>query len=287
MIGGISVGALYALPALGITLIWNAAGVFNFANGDFVMVSSFLVYTMYTLWQMPFLPTLLITVVIMFLYGILIEQVIVKTLRRQKSVALKSLVAFIALSLFMRNAARFIWGTAPRSIENPFGTQSIEVVPDIYIMPHTFWIIGISLALMLGLLFLFRKTKIGIAMRATTQNRQVASLMGVNTNFIISFVFGLSSLFAAISGALSASVFFVTLDMGIMFGTKAFASNIIGGFGNPVGAIVGGLLIGVVETLGASFISSQYKDVITYGLLLVFLIFKPKGLFKLEIAEKV
>lgn len=287
LIGGLSIGALYALPALGITLIWNAAGVFNFANGDFVMISSFFTYTLVTTLGFPFIAALPLTMLFMYFFGVVTEKVIVNTLRKQNSVGLKSLVCFIALSLFLRNLARFIWGTTPRTINNPFGKDPIELPSDIYIMPHTLWIIGICLVLMLALLYLFKCTKLGIAMRATTQNRTVASLMGVNTNWIIGFVFGLSSVIAGVAGALSSSVFFITLEMGVMFGTKAFASNIIGGFGSPVGAVVGGLLIGVLETFGASIFSSQSKDFITFTVLLLFLLFRPKGLFKLEVAEKV
>lgn len=287
LIGGLSIGALYALPALGITLIWNAAGVFNFANGDFVMVSSFFTYTLVATLGIPFWAALPLTMIFMYFFGVATEKLIVSTLRKQNSLALKSLVCFIALALFLRNLARFIWGTTPRTIENPFGKDPIKLPGGIFIMPHTFWILGICILLMLLLLFLFKCTKLGIAMRATTQNRTVASLMGVNTGFIISFVFGLSSVVAGIAGALSSSVFFTTLEMGVMFGTKAFASNIIGGFGSPVGAIVGGLIIGVTETFGASLFSSQYKDFITFTLLLLFLLFKPKGLFKLEVSEKV
>lgn len=287
LIGGLSIGALYALPALGITLIWNAAGVFNFANGEFVMISCFLIYTLFYTLQMPFILCMAITVVFMFIFGVLTEKTIVNTLRKQNAPPIKALVSFIALSIFMRNAARFVWGTAPRTIENPFGKQPMEILPNVFVMPHSIWIIVICLLVMLALLVLFKATKLGIAMRATTQNRTVAALMGVNTGWMISLVFGLSSVIAGIAGALSGSVFFITLDMGIMFGTKAFAANIIGGFGNPVGAIVGGLILGVVETLGASYISSQYKDVITFTLLLFFLLFKPKGLFKLDIVDKV
>jgi len=287
LIGGISIGALYALPALGITLIWNAAGVFNFANGDFVMVSCFLTYTLLSVLHIPFIVALLIIMVFMYFFGVVTEKIIVETLRKDNSIALKSLVCFIALSLFIRNLARFIWGTTPRTVKNPFGNNPIVLFGSVYIMPHTFWIIGISCTLMLILVFLFKFTKLGIAMRATTQNITVASLMGVNTKWIIGFVFGVSSIVAGFAGALSSSIFYITLDMGVMFGTKAFASNVIGGFGSPVGAVVGGLLIGVIETFGASLISSQYKDLITFALLLLFLIFKPKGIFKLEVAQKV
>jgi len=196
-------------------------------------------------------------------------------------------VSFIALSLFLRNLSRFVWGTTPRTITNPFGAKPIEFPGGVFVMPHTLWILGICIVLMLILLFLYKKTKLGIAMRATTQERVVASLMGVNTDWISAFVFGLSSVIAGIAGALSSSVFFITLDMGLMFGTKAFASNVIGGFGSPMGAIVGGLLIGVLETFGASIVSSAYKDFITYALLLLFLMFRPKGIFKLETSQKV
>lgn len=287
LIGGLSIGALYALPALGITLIWNAAGVFNFANGDFVMIASFLTYTLTAELGLPFFATFIVVVVFMYFFGVATEKVIVNTLRKQGKVSTKSLVSFIALALFLRNAARFIWGTTPVTIKNPFGSSPIKLPGDVYVMPHTFWILGISLVLMLVLVLLFKKTKLGIAMRATTQNRTVASLMGVNTNWMIGFVFGLSSAIAGVAGLLSSPVFFATLDMGTMFGTKAFASNIIGGFGSPIGAVVGGLLIGVIETFGASLISSQAKDFITFSLLLVFLVFRPKGIFKLETTEKV
>ena len=287
LFGGLSIAALYALPALGITLIWNAAGVFNFANGDFVMIASFLTYTLNAVLKIPFFITFILVMIFMYFFGVGTEKVIVSTLRKQGKVATKSLVCFIALALFLRNAARFVWGTTPVTIKNPFGSSPIKLPGEVYVMPHTFWILGISLVLMLILALLFKKTKLGIAMRATTQNRTVASLMGVNTNWMIGFVFGLSSAIAGIAGLLSSPVFFATLDMGAMFGTKAFASNIIGGFGSPVGAVVGGLLIGVIETFGASLISSQAKDFITFSLLLLFLMFRPKGIFKLETTEKV
>ena len=286
LIGGLSTGALYALPALGITLIWNAAGVFNFANGDFVMIASFLTYTLNATLNIPFILSFLIVIAFMYFFGVATEKVIVGTLMKQGKVSTKSLVCFIALSLFLRNVARFIWGTTPVTITNPFGASPIELPGGVYVMPHTFWILGISFVLMMLLVLLFKKTKLGIAMRATTQNRTVASLMGVNANWMIGFVFGLSSAIAGIAGLLSSPVFFATLDMGAMFGTKAFASNIIGGFGSPVGAVVGGLLIGVIETFGASLISSQAKDFITFALLLLFLVFRPKGIFKLETAQK-
>ncbi len=287
LIGGISIGALYALPALGISLIWNAAGVFNFANGDFVMIASFLVWMVLTVMKLPFSVAVLGSVVFMFFFGILTERIIVRTLRRQSAPPIKVLVSFIALSIFLRNAARFVWGTMPRTVPNAFGAHPKEVLPNVFIMPHTIWILGIAVGVMLLLLVLFRYTMLGIAMRATTQNRISAALMGVNTNAMVSLVFGLSSAIAALTGALSGAVFFITLEMGVMFSTKAFTANIIGGFGNPVGAIIGGLILGVTETLGASFISSQYKDVITFTLLLFFLVFRPNGLFKLEIVEKV
>ncbi|MGE5507603.1 MAG: branched-chain amino acid ABC transporter permease [Chitinophagales bacterium] len=287
LIGGISIGALYALPALGISLIWNAAGVFNFANGDFVMIACFLVWMSLTKLHWPFLAAVLLSVVSMFLFGILTERTIVGTLRKQSAPPIKNLVSFIALSIFLRNAARFLFGTAPRTVPNAFGSQSMEILPGVFIMPHTLWILGIAVGVMVLLVILFRYTMLGIAMRATTQNRTSAALMGVNTNAMVSLVFGLSSAIAALTGALSGAVFFITLEMGLMFSTKAFTANIIGGFGNPLGAVIGGLILGITETLGASFISSQYKDVITFTLLLFFLIFRPNGLFKLEIVEKV
>ena len=287
LVGGISIGILYALPALGITLIWNAAGVFNFANGDYVMLAAYMTYTFAILCGMPFWITTILVVGFMCFFGVAMEKIIVNTLRRQNLVAQRGLVCFIALSLLIRYTVRFIWGTVPQTIPNPFGSNPIEFAGGVVIMPHVFWIIGICTVLMLLLIYLYKRTKLGISMRATTQNRTVAALMGVNTNFMVTLVFGLSAAIAGLAGALSVSVFFASTEMGLSFGTKAFAANIVGGFGNPVGAIVGGLIIGIVETFGATIVSSQMKDIVTFSLLLFFLLFKPKGLFKLDIIEKV
>jgi branched-chain amino acid transport system permease protein len=287
LIGGVSIGALYALPALGISLIWNAAGVFNFANGEFVMIACFLTWSCLVVYKLPFLLAIGTTIIFMFLFGILTERVVVRTLRNYNAPPIKVLVSFIALSIFLRNAGRFVWGTMPRTVPNPFGSRPLELLPNVFVMPHTIWILLIAVGVMVLLYIMFRYTMVGVAMRATTQNRQAAALMGVNTNRMVGLTFGLSSAIAALTGTLSGAIFFITLEMGIMFSTKAFTANIIGGFGNPVGAIVGGVILGVVETLGASIISSQYKDVITFSLLLFFLLFRPKGLFKLEIIEKV
>nr|WP_162990620.1 branched-chain amino acid ABC transporter permease [Maliibacterium massiliense] len=286
-IGGISIGILYALPALGITLIWNAAGVFNFANGDYVMIAAYVTYTCVSTLRLPFWVSLLVVMALMFLFGIAMEKLVVNSLRKQNAVAQKSLISFIALALTLRFGARFIWGTIPLTYPNPFGSNPITLPGGIVIMPHVFWIIGICLVLMLTLLFLYRKTKVGIAMRATTQNRTSAALMGVKTNQIVSLVFGLSALIAGLAGSLSGCIFYASTEMGLSFGTKAFAANIVGGFGSPVGAIVGGLIIGIVETFSATVVSSQMKDIITYSLLIFFLLFRPKGLFKLDIVEKV
>ncbi|WP_343210503.1 branched-chain amino acid ABC transporter permease [Anaerolentibacter hominis] len=285
LIGGISIGVLYALPALGITLIWNAAGIFNFANGDYVMIAAYLTYALMVTGRLPFYITLPLVIIIMFFFGICMEWLVVENLRRKKKLH-NTMVSFIALSITLRYAARFIWGTKPLTYKNPFGVSPVQV-GSLFIMPHVFWIIGICLVLMLLLTFLYKKTRLGIAMRATTQNRTSAALMGVKTRKITNLVFGLSASIAGVAGALSGCLFYASMEMGLSFGTKAFAGLIVGGFGNPVGAVIGGLIVGVVETFGAALVSSSMKDIITYVLLLCFLLFRPKGLFKQEIVEKV
>ena len=286
LIGGVSIGILYSLPALGITLIWNAAGVFNFANGDYVALAAYLTYTLIRTMGLPFPLVLLIVIIFMFIFGIVIEKIIVDTLRKRNLVTRLSLVCFIALSLTIRYACRFIWTSKPLTYRNPFGTRALNI-GGLRVMPHVFWVVGICLLFMGLLYFLYKKTKVGIAMRATTQNRTSAALMGVRTNRITSLVFGLSAAMAGVAGVLSGSIFYASMEMGLSFGTKAFAANIVGGFGSPVGAVIGGIIIGVVETFGATLVSSAMKDIVTFSLLLVFLLFKPKGLFKLEIVEKV
>lgn len=284
-ISGLSIGLLYALPALGITLIWNAAGIFNFANGDYVMLAAYLTYHCMVVWQLPFAATLLVVVAFMFLFGIAMEWLIVENLRRKNHLR-RTMISFIALSMILRYVARFIWGTKALTYDNPFGKAPLNF-GDFYIMPHVFWIFGICIVLMLGLVFLYKKTKLGIAMRATTQNRQAAALMGIRTRNMTNLVFGISGACAGIAGALSGCLFYASMDMGASFGTKAFAGLVIGGFGSPVGAVVGGLLVGVVETFGAFVVSSQWKDVITYAILILFLLVNPRGLFQQNISEKV
>jgi branched-chain amino acid transport system permease protein len=222
----------------------------------------------------------------MFIFGVAMEKMIVDTLRKRGLVARYSLVCFIALSLTIRYACRFIWTSKPLTYKNPFGSKPFDVW-GIRIMPHMFWVVGICIIFMVLLYFLYTKTKVGIAMRATTQNRTAAALMGVKTNQTTSMVFGLSAAMAGVAGVLSGALFYASMEMGLSFGTKAFAANIVGGFGNPIGAVIGGIIIGVVETFGANVVSSAMKDIVTYTLLMVFLLFKPKGLFKLEITEKV
>jgi branched-chain amino acid transport system permease protein len=155
------------------------------------------------------------------------------------------------------------------------------------IMPHTFWTVGLSLLLITGLYILSRKSLLGVAMRAAAESREVAQLMGVKSNFIISLSFIISLMITAVAGILATPILFLIPEMGDSLGLKAFAATIIGGFGNPLGAVVGGILLGIVETLAGIYLSSSYKDAIAFGILIAFLLFRPKGLFSLKISEKV
>lgn len=287
LIGGLAIGFVYSLVALGVNLLFNASGLFNFAQGEFVMLGAVLMFTFYQLLRLPFLISLVLAILAMSLFGLVFENRVAAPLRWRKVDPIFTIVATIALSLFLREAVRIIWGTQPRAFPNVFGTDPLQIIPGVFVMPHTLWILGITVVLMVALQGFFTGTNVGTALRATAQNRDAAALMGVNVNGMVALTFGLNGTLTALAGILLSPLLYVTPDMGLMVGTKAFAAVIIGGFGNTFGALAGGAILGVVETLGAAFISSENKDAITFILLVFFLLFKPEGLFRSDTSEKV
>jgi branched-chain amino acid transport system permease protein len=284
--GGTAIGLLYALPALAIVLLWNTAGFFNLAQGDFVALTSYFLYFFYIMMHMPFVLAAVLTILCLGAVGFIVDKALFHPLRRFNCNPLLMLIVTIALSVFLKNLIRAIWGTKPLSLGNVFGESPVNFF-HAQIMPHTFWTVGLSLLLITGLYILSRKSLLGVAMRAAAESREVAQLMGVKSNFIISLSFIISLMITAVAGILATPILFLIPEMGDSLGLKAFAATIIGGFGNPLGAVVGGILLGIVETLAGIYLSSSYKDAIAFGILIAFLLFRPKGLFSLKISEKV
>lgn len=284
--GGLAMGLLYALPALGIVLLWNTANFFNLAQGDFIALASYLMYFFFVLKHLGFGASVLATMAIMVLFGLAVDGLVLKPLRKFNANGFLILISTIGLSIFLKNAIRAVWGTQPQAIPNVFGKTPL-IVLGAHVMPHTFWMMGVTVAL-IALLYLFStRTKAGIGMLATSQARSAAQLMGINVGAMSALAFALNSLLAAVVGILASPILFLSPEMGDTLGLKAFAATIIGGFGNPVGTVAGGMLLGFTETLAAGYLSASYKDAITFVLLIVFILFRPGGIFATKSAQKV
>ena len=274
---GLAMGAIYGLVALGFTLIWNAVGIVNFAQGELVMLAAFVsVASLSQALHLPWAANLVLTVIFMAAFGLLMARGIYHPLRNAPQLC--AIVATLGLSIFLKNDAVLVWGPDPLIDPGPFGNATVTLGPAKIYGQHVL-ILVTMVVLMILQVVMFRSTAIGKAMRATAQDREVARLMGINTDRVIALIFAYASVLAGVAGVLVAPVFYVSADMGGMVALKAFASSIVGGFGNVPGAVIGGLILGLVDALGSYFLSSQYIDVISFGLLIAFLIFRPQGLF--------
>ncbi len=293
LINGLAFGSILALIALGYTMVYGILRFINFAHGDVFMIGAFAGYYL-TPRVAAFLPTpsiwsafvvMIGAMAICAVLGILIERFAYRPLRQSPKLAV--LITSIGVSLFLEYGGQNVFGAAPRPFpklipEYSIGTGGLSVTSNQII------VLAVTLALLVVLRFIVLKTKTGMAMRALAFNPEGAALMGVNTNVIISFTFGLGSALAAAAGILFA-VLYPAVDplMGIMPGLKAFCAAVLGGIGNLPGAAVGGLIIGTVETLVAAYVSSTYRNAIAFAVLILILLIKPSGIFGKKDIEKV
>lgn len=277
VVSGLAMGAIYGLIALGFTLIWNAVGIVNFAQGDLVMLGAYVsVGWLDHLLHLPWTVNAALTLGAMAVAGFLLARLVYHPVRNAAQLA--AIVATLGLSLALENGAVLIWGPEPMTYAGPFGNATVTLgTAKIY--DQDLLIIVVLVLLMALQTLMFRRTALGKAMRATAQDREMARLMGVPTDRIIAVIFAYAAVLAGVAGVLLAPIFYVSSTMGSLAALKAFAASIIGGFGNVVGAVVGGLLLGVVESLGSYFLTPQYIDVISFGLLIVFLVVRPQGIF--------
>jgi len=293
LINGLAIGSIYALVALGFVLIYNAVGVVNFAQGDFVMLPSyvaisFLVPTITVFgfamhWQLPAIGVYLIVLVLMIGFALLFTRTAYAPLRERGWMPV--VISTIGVSIFLRNFAQITWGSQPLSFPSPFAVDTLDFA-GLHVRPQDLLIIAVTAVLIAFQYVLFEKTPLGKQMQATAQDRTTARLLGIRVGRIVSITFIYSVLLGTISGLLVSPIFSVTKEMGSLIALKAFAASIVGGFGNIPGAIVGGLAIGVIETFGGFYISSSYTDAIAFIILIGVLLLRPQGLFGERIAEK-
>jgi branched-chain amino acid transport system permease protein len=283
-INGLAMGAIYALVALGFVLLSNAVNIVNFAQGEWVMLGAYFALTASVVFNTPLIIAYIISLVLMVVFGWVFQKTIFNPLRDKPFITV--VICTIGVSQFLRNTARVIWGSQPQTFPSPFGEKTITVLGT-HIVPQYLVIIIVTVLLVTLQELFFNRTMTGKMMRAVAQNQEAASLMGIKVTRIIGFTFMYSAALASIAGVLVAPIYFVSADMGSTLALKAFAAAIIGGFNSVRGAIIGGLFLGLLETYGAAYVSSMYKDAFTFIVLILFLALRPEGLFRERIAEKV
>jgi len=282
LVQGLAMGAIYSLVALGFVLLVNAVNIINFAQGEFVMLGAFLAFTFGSTLHWPYWAVVIGVTVTAGLIGVVFERTAYYPLRGRESSTF--LVSTLAASVFLRNLAQQIWGPVPFAFTEPFG-QAVLKAGGVTIVPQHLLILGAT-ALLVGALFWFLfRTRLGKLMRAASQDRVAAQIIGVRVEMIGIVTFMIAAASGALAGVLVAPVFFVSIDMGFGVGLKAFIATIIGGWGSVPGAIAGGILLGVLEVAASAF-NSTYKDIFAFGVLILFLIALPKGIFGEKIAEK-
>jgi len=276
IIQGLAVGSVYALIALGYVMIFKAVGVFNFAQGDFMMSGCFIGLWLIVYLKMPILIGLILAILLAMLLGVLTEAVVFHPLLESPSRSY--LICTVAVGIILREVGRLLFGADPISFPNYLGDKVLRV-GEVGIAVQYIWISIAAVVIVSLLLWFFRRTKMGMAMRAVSEDRETARLMGIDTNINMKLTYALSTALGAIAGVLIAPVFFASTEMGRSFGQKAFSSFVLGGTDSIPGAVVGGLFIGIIENLAGVFISTRYKDAISFIILIAVLILKPRGLF--------
>lgn len=287
LISGISLGSIYAIIALGYTMVYGIAKMLNFAHGDVIMVGGYMSFMATTHFGWPPLLSVLFAMAVCTLLGIVIEQLAYKPLRSAPALAV--LITAIGVSYFLQNAALLIWSANPKSFSSVVFLEALHLFDGRLIISGTTIVtIIVCLVIILILNTIVNKTKVGRAMRAVSEDKDAAQLMGVNVNKTISITFAIGSALAAIAGVLLCSAYPILMPTtGAMPGIKAFTAAVFGGIGSIPGAFLGGILLGIIEILGKAYISTQLSDAIVFAVLIIILLVKPTGLLGKKVLVKV
>ncbi|MDO5522178.1 MAG: branched-chain amino acid ABC transporter permease [bacterium] len=288
LINGLNQGAIYALIALGYTMVYGIIRMINFAHGDFIMVGAYtLFYTVPLMIHqgMPPWIAVFIAIVVCTVVGVLVERIAYRPVRAAGSMS--ALITALAMSLFLENLAMVVFGANPKSVTGIFNLPYLTIfgakLQEKYLLT-----IGIGVLMMVGLQLFVKKTKLGKAMRAVPQDKEASVLMGVNVNKIISITFAIGSALAAVAALMYCSTYpRCTTDMGSMMGLKAFIAAVLGGIGSIPGAMVGGIIVGLVEIFVKVYVAPGWYEAITYSLLIFVLLIKPSGILGKSVGEKV
>ena len=284
---GISLGSIYAIIALGYSMVYGIAKMLNFAHGDVIMIGAYICFCATQYWGMAPITSVVVAMVVCTLLGVVIERLAYKPLRAASSLAV--LITAIGMSYLLQNSALLIWGANPKSFPSVVSIGSISLFDgQLLISGETIVTVLANIVIMIALTLFTGKTKLGKAMRVVSEDKGAAELMGINVNATISLTFAIGSALAAIAGVLLCSAYpALTPTTGSMPGIKAFTAAVFGGIGSIPGALIGGLLLGVIEILGKAYVSTELGDAFVFAVLIVVLLVKPTGLLGKKVHEKV
>jgi branched-chain amino acid transport system permease protein len=283
LLTGLTVGSVYALVALGFSIIYNASGVINFAQGEFVMIGGMSAVSLVAS-GVPLAVAIPLAVAATTLAGLALEKLAVEPARGAPVVTL--IIITIGASICLRGLATIVWDKKLHALPAFSGERPIEIL-GAALAPQSLWVVGVTAALVVALWWFFARGRLGKAMLAASHNRLAAELAGINVRHILFLAFGLSAALGAAAGILTAPITLTAYDIGVMLGLKGFAAAILGGLGSGPGAVAGGLVLGIVESLAAGYVSSAYKDVIAFVIMLAVLVLRPSGIAGGAAAERV
>ncbi|MBO9651348.1 MAG: branched-chain amino acid ABC transporter permease [Variovorax sp.] len=283
LFSGLTVGAMYALAALGYALIYNASHIVNFAQGEFIMLGAMIASAL-TEAGLGLPVAIAMAIAVSVIAGMGMERLAIRPARGAPLVAL--LIVTLGVALVIRGAVQVALGKGNHALPAFSGDTPLHL-GGATLVPQSLWVFGVTLLVVMGLAWYFGRTVSGKAMLATSQNRLAAELVGVSTNRVLLASFALSGALGAIGGVITAPITFTSYDAGVVLGLKGFAAAALGGIGSGPGAIVGGLALGVMEAMSAGYVSAAYKDAVAFVLILLVLMFMPRGLFGAKVTERV
>ena len=280
---GVSIGCVYALVALGFVLIYRATNVVNFAQGDFAMIAAFLLVVLVVENHVPYWLSIVLVLAVMLVFGVIFELALYYPLRNRGFIPV--IISTLGASIFLENGALRLFGAAPRRLPALFPNGGLHWL-GVFFDSQYLAIVGFTVALVVIQFVFFERTLLGKKLQATSQDKDMARLLGIPVAVMIAITFAYSSAVGGLAGVLVAPIVFASVGMGSTIALKAFAASIIGGFGNVTGAIVGGLILGLAESFGSAYLSVSYRDAYGFLLLVVFLLLRPRGVFGEKVGEK-
>lgn len=287
LITGIRLGSVYGVIALGYTMVYGIAKMLNFAHGDIIMVGAYVAFFILYEFELPVIVAVLLSILICVILGVLVERLAYKPLRSATSLSV--LITAIGVSYFLQNSAQLLWSSSSKIFPDVIGNGSLELLNgQLSISYITIITIAVCVLIIILLTLFINKTKTGMAMRACSEDKDATRLMGISVNKTISITFAIGSGLAAIASILLCTTYrIINPTMGSMPGIKAFTAAVFGGIGSIHGAFIGGVLLGIIEILSMTYISSQLSDAIVFAILIIILLIKPTGLFGKKKNEKV